>query len=150
MDGSFFVFGGVDVGLFAFGLALMALAALIVLPKIRDWHTQGNAANVPYREMWKKRVFHYRLPISADEAVERLRNQLGCADVAYVFDAAQLQITLRSDLPDGTVPATFQLSFAGQEMIVTRLSQTMNAGPIQLAMGEFWRQKLGAEFICCE
>ena len=100
--------------------------------------------------MWKKRVFHYRLPISADEAVERLRNQLGCADVAYVFDAAQLQITLRSDIPDGTVPATFQLTFEPSVLIVTRLTRTTNAGRIQLAMGEFWRKKLGAELICCE
>lgn len=111
---------------------------------------QGCAVNVSYREMWQKRVFRYSLPISVQEAAEGLNNQLGCADVAYAFDASLLQTTLRSDLPDSTVPATFQRPFGGPEMIATRLSRTMNAGTIQLVMDEFWRKKLGASLIHCE
>ena len=150
MDGSFSFSGGVWMAWFIFWLAVMTLAALLVLPKIKKWKMQGSAVNVSYKDMWQKRVFRYSLPISVQEAVERLQNQLSCAGVAYAFDASLLQITLRSDLPDGTVPATFQRPFEGQEMIATRLSRTVNAGTIQLAMGEFWRIKLGASLIHCE
>lgn len=138
------------MGFHFFWIAILVLAALIVLPKIKEWREQGNAADVPYREMWQKRVFRYSLPMSREEVLERLNNQLGCAGVVYHFDAALLQITLRSDLPDGTVPVTFQLSFENQEMVLTRLTRTTKAGPIQLAMGEFWQKKLSASLICCE
>ena len=138
------------MGLFIFWVAIMALAALIVIPQVREWLQQGSAVNVPYREMWKKRVFRYCLPMTAEEAVERLRDHRVCAGVAYAFDPALLQITLRSELPDGTVPVTFQLSFEQNMIIVTRLTRTTKAGPIQLAMGEFWREKLSAEFVSCE
>lgn len=138
------------MGWFAFWLALLVFAALIVVPKIKEWHAQGQAAAVPYREMWQKRTFCYSLPIPAEEAMARLSNQLGCAGMAYVFDPALMQITLRNELPDGTVPITFQLSFTEAGMLLTRLTRTTKAGPIQLAMGAFWQKKLGAKFIRCE
>lgn len=138
------------MGYFVFWLVLMALAALIVVPKIKEWKEQGSSVDVPYREMWRKRVFRYRLQISVEEAMNRLQDHLSCAGVAYTFDPTQLQITLRSDIPDGTVPATFQLTFEHDMMIVTRLTRTSNAGPIQLAMGVFWQKKLNAEFVNCE
>lgn len=138
------------MGVAIFWLVLMALAAMIVLPKIKEWQAQGSEVNVPYREMWQKRVFRYRLLISAEEAAERLCDHMACAGVAYDFDPARLQINLRSELPDGTVPATFQLAFEPNLMVVTRLTRTTKAGPIQLAMGAFWHEKLGAEFLSCE
>lgn len=138
------------MGLFIFWIAIMALAALIVIPQVREWREQGHSVNVSYRAMWQKRIFRYRLLMTAEEAVERLGDQRACAGVAYAFDPALLQVTLHSELPDGTVPATFQLNFEQNMMIVTRLAQTTKAGPIQLAMGEFWREKLDAEFVNCE
>lgn len=138
------------MGLFVFWLAIMALAALIVMPQIKEWQRQGKSVHVPYREMWQKHTFRYRLLISPADAIERLRDQRACAGVAYAFDPVSLQITLRSELPDGTVPATFQLTFEPNAMIVTRLTRTMNAGRIQLAMSEFWREKLGVDFVSCE
>lgn len=138
------------MGLFVFWLAIMTLAALIVMPQIKEWQRQGQSVQVPYREMWQKHVFRYRLLISPEDAVARLRDQQVCAGVAYAFDPVSMQITLRSELPDGTVPVTFQLTFEPNVMIVTRLTRTMNAGRIQLAMGEFWREILDAEFVSCE
>lgn len=135
---------------FLLWLGIMAFAAPIVLPKVREWRAQGDTAGVPYRVMWQKHVFYYRLLITPEEAVNRLLDQAACAGVAYTFDPAQLQITLRSDIPDGTVPAAFQLTFEPGILIVTRLTRTTNAGRIQLAMGEFWQEKLGASLIRCE
>lgn len=137
------------MGFSVFWLAIMALAALIVLPKIKEWHEQGLEVNVPYREMWQKHIFRYQLPITPEDAIARLSDCMACAGVAYDFDFRQMQITLRSKLPDGTVPVTFQLSFEPGVMVVTRLTRTTKAGPIQLAMGAFWREKLGAEFLRC-
>lgn len=130
-------------------LAVMALAALTVLPRMKEQRNQANDLGVNVHQVWKKQVFRYRLPLTPEEVLARLADGLPCAGVAYDFDAETLCITLRSELPDGHVPVQFQLAFAAGEMHLTRLSRTLNAAPVMLAMGGFWREKLGATIEEC-
>ena len=132
-----------------FFLVFIALGFVASFPRFREVYRTKRAKNGDKYY----NAFCYRIPMSREEALDRLSRWNYTDQIKYEFDPCAGIITFKPDLPDGTEPERYKVEIADGRLRVSKIDRLQKgkvwlcyhgANTFQFRQNDFWSAKLGA------